>query len=86
MFFYDFLHNIVFFLFIKLSLCQGKGILFEIFKIQVDDIILPWVADRVCITIRNNFLFLKLFYLNCYKTGNYYLTFSFHKISSSKIV
>ena len=26
---------------------QGKGTLLEIFKIQVDDIILPWVADGV---------------------------------------
>ena len=25
----------------------GKGNNLEIFKIQVDDIILPWVADRV---------------------------------------
>ena len=26
---------------------QGKGTFLEIFKIQVDDIILPWVTDGV---------------------------------------
>ena len=33
--------------FIQMGFWQGKGHFLEIFKIQVDDIILSWVADGV---------------------------------------